>query len=50
MREIDGVLRDWGEVASKGVVKAKKGRNIAGGTYVKPASKRNISATAARQN
>lgn len=49
MREIDGVLRDWGEVASKGVVKAKKGRNIAGGTYVKPASKRNISATAARQ-
>ncbi|HBC9315281.1 TPA: relaxase/mobilization nuclease domain-containing protein [Escherichia coli] len=49
MREIDGVLRDWGEVASKGVVKAKKGRNIAGGAYVKPARKPNVSATAARQ-
>nr|BBE29021.1 DNA relaxase/nickase TraS/VirD2-like protein [uncultured bacterium] len=49
MREIDGVLRDWGEVASKSAAKPSKGRNIAGGKYKKPAKTPHISAMAARE-
>nr|BBE29066.1 DNA relaxase/nickase TraS/VirD2-like protein [uncultured bacterium] len=49
MREIDGVLRDWGEVASKTAAKPSKGRNIAGGKYKKPAKTPHISAMAARE-
>lgn len=49
MREIDGVLRDWGEVASKSAAKPRKGRNIAGGKYQKPAKTPHISAMAARE-
>lgn len=37
MKEIDGVLKDWGERASYGTVKGRKGRNVAGGRYSKPA-------------
>lgn len=49
MREIDGILRDWGEVASKSAAKPRKGRNIAGGKYKKPAKTPHISAMAARE-
>ena len=49
MREIDGILRDWGEVASKSAAKPSKGRNIAGGKYKKPAKTPHISAMAARE-
>ncbi|EKL9720638.1 relaxase/mobilization nuclease domain-containing protein [Escherichia coli] len=36
-REIDGVLKDWGERTDYGRVKGRKGKNIAGGRYTKPA-------------
>lgn len=49
MREVDGILRDWGEVASKSAAKPSKGRNIAGGKYKKPAKTPHISAMAARE-
>lgn len=51
MREIDGVLRDWGETASRSAAKAKKAkkvRNIAGGSHTKPAKSLHISALSAR--
>ncbi|MGU9945096.1 relaxase/mobilization nuclease domain-containing protein [Bordetella avium] len=36
-REIDGVIKDWGERADYGRVQGRKGKNIAGGRYSKPA-------------
>jgi len=36
-REIDGVLKDWGERTDYGQVRGRKGKNIAGGRYSKPA-------------
>ncbi len=36
-REIDGVIKDWGERTDYGRVKGRKGKNIAGGRYSKPA-------------
>lgn len=37
MKEIDGVLKDWGERTDYGRIKGRKGKNIAGGRYSKPA-------------
>lgn len=37
MKTIDGVIKDWGERTDYGRVKGRKGRNIAGGRYSKPA-------------
>lgn len=36
-REINGVIKDWGERTDFGRVKGRKGKNIAGGRYSKPA-------------
>lgn len=36
-REIDGVIKDWGERADYGRVQGRKGKNITGGRYSKPA-------------
>lgn len=36
-REIDGVLKDWGERTNYGRLKGRKGRNIAGGRFERPA-------------
>lgn len=36
-REIDGVLKDWGERVDYGRVQGRQGKNIAGGRYSKPA-------------
>lgn len=36
-REIDGVIKDWGARTDYGRVQGRKGRNIAGGRYSKPA-------------
>ncbi len=49
MREIDGILRDWGEVASKSAARSRKGRNVAGGKYQKPVKTPHISAMSARE-
>ncbi len=37
-REIDGVLKDWGERTDYGRLKGRKGRNIAGGRFERPAT------------
>lgn len=38
-REIDGVLKDWGERTRYAPVKGRKGRNVAGGSVDRPAPK-----------
>jgi len=37
MKKIDGVIKDWGERTDYGHVKGRKGKNIVGGRYSKPA-------------
>lgn len=37
-REIDGVLKDWGERTDYGRLKGRKGRNIVGGYFERPAT------------
>ena len=50
-REIDGVIKDWGERADYGRVQGRKGKNIAGGRYSKaaptkrPAGREKLAAT-----
>lgn len=52
MREIDGVLKDWGETASRSAAKArqaKRGRNVTGGRAIKTGKSIHISGMSARQ-
>lgn len=37
MKKIDGVIKDWGDRTDYGRVKGRKGKNIVGGRYEKPA-------------
>lgn len=45
---LDDVLKDWGDRANYGQVRGRKGRNIAGGRYERPAQEKQSSASHVR--